>query len=97
MSREQILESPRWRQVQQEFDKWLSLQVVNTPQQVQQLKAQLNAEIKKMSPEELEKLLNQWDAKLKVLLSPDAAEAREWLGQYLSVLATGRHKSFYRD
>ncbi len=47
-----------------------------------------------MSPADLERFLDQWDAKLKILLGSDAAEAREWLGQYLSVLATGKRQEF---
>ncbi len=34
------------------------------------------------------------DAKLKVLLGKDASQAREWLGQYLSVIADGYRPKF---
>jgi hypothetical protein len=90
----QILASDRWKKVEQEFAKWLSMQVIYTPQQVEQLKTKLKAEIQRMSAAELEQFLDQWDAKLKVLLGTDAAEAREWLGQYLSVVADGFRQTF---
>jgi hypothetical protein len=90
----QILASDRWKRVEQEFAKWLSMQVVYTPQQVEQLRAKLMAEVQRMSAAELEQFLDQWDAKLKVLLGTDAAEAREWLGQYLSVVADGYRQTF---
>lgn len=89
-----ILASERWKKVQAEFEKWLSVQVIYTPSQVDDLKKKLAAQVQKMSPAEIEQFLDQWDAKLKVLLSPDAADAREWLGQYLSVIANGRRQEF---
>jgi len=89
-----ILASERWKKVQAEFEKWLSVQVIYTPSQVDDLKKKLAAQVQRMSPTEIEQFLDQWDAKLKVLLSPDAAEAREWLGQYLSVIANGRRREF---
>ncbi len=90
----QILSSDRWKKVEQEFSNWLAVQVVYTPQQVEQLKAKLKAEIQRMSAAELEQFLDQWNAKLKVLLGQDAAETREWLGQYLSVIADGARQRF---
>lgn len=93
----QILASDRWKKVVQEFDQWLSLQVVYTPEQAAQLRAKLAAEVQKMSAEELEQFLNQWDAKLKVLLGKDAAEAREWLAQNLQVMADGYRKKFLQQ
>ena len=44
----EILKSERWRNMQQEFEQWLAVQVVYTPQQVQRLKANLAAEVKNM-------------------------------------------------
>jgi hypothetical protein len=91
----QILNSPRWKQMMEEFDKWLSLQVVYSPQQVQEIKSRLSVEIQRMSSAELQQFMDQWDAKLKVLLSKDAGEAREWLGQFLSVAADGYRKKVF--
>jgi hypothetical protein len=92
----QILASERWKKVTQEFQEWLSAQVVYTPQQVERMKAKLASQVQQMSAAELQQLLDQWDAKLKVLLSPDAAEVREWLGQYLSVIADGYRPTFLK-
>src|SRR5690606_18906179 len=87
-----ILASERWKQMVEEFHKWLSIQVVYSPQQVEQIKARFDVEIQKMSAAELQHFLDQWDAKLKVLLGKDADEAREWLGQFLSAAADGYRK-----
>jgi hypothetical protein len=94
-ARDIILDSSRWREMQKEFHEWLSLQVVYTPQQVAEIKARLNAEIDKMSAAELQQFLDQWEAKIKILLGKDAAEAREWLGQFLSVAADGYRKQVF--
>ena len=93
----QILASDRWKQVEQQFAKWLSVQVVYTPAQVERMKAKLAAEVKNMSAVELQQFLDQWDAKLKILLGNDAGEAREWLGQNLSVIADGFRKQFLQE
>ncbi len=93
----QILASDRWKKVVQEFDQWLAVQVVYTPEQAAQIKAKLAAQVQTMSSLELEEFLNQWDAKLKVLLGRDAAEAREWLAQNLQVMADGYRKQFLKQ
>lgn len=93
----QILGSERWKKVAQEFDQWLAMQVVYTPEQAEQVKAKLAAQIRAMSAAELEEFLNQWDAKLKVLLGKNAAEARQWLGQNLQVMADGYRKQFLQQ
>jgi hypothetical protein len=92
----QILSSDRWKRVENEFGQWLAVQVVMTPQQVDRMKAKLHGEIQNMSAAELQQFLNQWDAKLNVLLGKDAAEARQWLGQYLSVIADGYRPKFLK-
>jgi hypothetical protein len=90
----QLLASDRWHQVQKEFGQWLSVQVVYTPQQVEQIKAKLAAEVQTMTAAELEQFLDQWSAKLKLLLGKDADEGRQWLGQYMSVMANGYRREF---
>jgi hypothetical protein len=92
----QIMSSDRWKSVENEFNQWLAIQVVFTPKQVERMKAKLHAEIQKMSAAELEQFLDQWDAKLKVLLGKDAGEARQWLGEYLSVIADGYRPQFLK-
>lgn len=92
-----ILDSSRWREMQKEFHEWLSLQVIYTPQQVAAIEARLQAEVDKMSAAELQRFLDEWDAKLKILLGKDAAEAREWLGQFLSVAADGYRKKVFEQ
>lgn len=95
--KEQILASERWKKVVQQFDQWLAVQVVYSPQQAAQIKEKLAAQVQSMSAAELESFLNQWDAKLKVLLGKDAGEARAWLAANLQVMADGYRKQFLKQ
>jgi len=94
--RNQILASDRWKRVEHEFAQWLAVQVVCTPEQAERMKAKLQAEIQTMSAPELEQFLDQWDAKLKILLGGNAAEARQWLAANLSVIAEGYRPQFLK-
>ncbi len=94
--KEQILTSDRWKKVGQEFSQWLSMQVVYTPAQIEQIKAKLAAQVQNMPASELNGFLDQWDAKLKLLLGSDASEVREWLAQNLQVMADGYRKEFLK-
>lgn len=85
--RAEILASPRWRRTMFELDQWLAEQPVYTPAEVRQIKASLAERVTRMSSYELDYLLDTLDFKLRVLESPEAIEAREWLGRYLSVMA----------
>lgn len=91
-----ILSSDRWQRIESEFRQWLAVQVVYTPLQLERMESKLHTEIQNMSAAELQQFLDQWDAKLKVLLGKDASEAREWLGQYLSVIADGYRPTFLK-
>ncbi len=92
-----IFASQDWRELKSEFHQWLGEQVVLTPPQVEQFKVKLDQEVKTMSAAELQQFIDQWNAKLKVLLGKDAEEAREWLGQNLVVMADGYRKKFLEE
>ncbi|MGD9646991.1 MAG: hypothetical protein AB7U73_14870 [Pirellulales bacterium] len=87
--RAQIVNSERWKRLEHEFNEWLSVQVIYTPEQVRFMQQELYNETSKMSVPELKQFLDEMEAKLNVVLSPDAAETRAWLGQYLSMVASG--------
>ena len=84
-----IVKSERWQRLEHEFNEWLSVQVIYTPEQIQFMQQELYNETSKMTVPELKRFLDEMEAKLNVVLSPDAAETRAWLGQYLSMVATG--------
>jgi TolA-binding protein len=85
--RQQILQSDRWRAAVHGMEQWLSIQKIYTPQEVAVLRAQFKARIDRMSPAELQDQLTRIEEKLAVLSSPEAEDARRWLGQFLAVQA----------
>jgi hypothetical protein len=84
-ARRAILDSDRWRRTTRQFDEWLSVQQLYRPDQVETIKAEMKQRIAHMSPRELEDFLDDMEARLHVLLSPEAAGARSWLNQFLAV------------
>jgi len=63
---------------------WLSVQKVYTPSQLRKVKAELNAKVARMSPQELVDFMNDMEAKLKIMMSPEAEQARLWVEQKLA-------------
>lgn len=92
-----ILASDRWRRVMFEFREWLEAQPVYTPAQVRGIRADLDRRVAEMSSWEVEYLLDTLDAKVRVLESPRAKEAREWLGRYLAVMTDRRRAAALAD
>ncbi len=80
-TRDDILNSRRWRQLQRRFDEWLSVQNAQTDQQVVDLKARLDGRIDAMTAVEIEDFMYDSEERLNVLMSEDAVSARAWLGQ----------------
>lgn len=85
-----LLAGDRWRRAVFEFDEWLATQPVYTPAEVRRIKADLAARVADMSSYEIEYLLDALEAKLMILDSRRAREARDWLGRYLAVMAEWR-------
>ena len=92
-----LLASDAWKRLESEFNQWVSVQVVYTPQQMAETKAEMRAEIEKMSAPELERFIAETDSKLKLLMSKDGVEARAWLGQYLSRRTEAYRQKLFED
>jgi hypothetical protein len=93
----EIMSGPRWRRAIFELGEWLSSQQIYSPQQVTRIKADFNRRVSGMSSYELEYLLDDLDAKFKVLETPEARDAKAWLGQYLSAMSDQRRAEALRD
>jgi hypothetical protein len=93
----EIMSGPRWRRAIFELGEWLSAQQIYTPQEVNRVKADFNRRVAGMSSYELEYLLDDLDAKFKVLESPEARDAKAWLGQYLAAMSDRRRAEALRD
>jgi hypothetical protein len=83
--RRKIIDSLQWRQMQHDLMEWLSVQRVYTPSQLRRVKAELNAKVAKMSPQELIDFMQDMEAKVKILMSPEAEKARLWAEERLAV------------
>jgi hypothetical protein len=86
----EILRSQEWRQAIAEFSSWLTTQSVYTPAEVRRIKAQFNDRVAGMSSYELEYLLDSISAKVRLLATPEARDAKAWLGEYLSAMSDVR-------
>lgn len=93
----ELLQSPRWRRAIFELGEWLSVQKIYPPREVQRIKADFNAKVMQMSPQELEYLLDDLEAKFKVIDAPENQEARAWLGQYLSAMSDRKRADVLKD
>ncbi|MEX2115005.1 MAG: hypothetical protein WD845_17560 [Pirellulales bacterium] len=85
--KQQILASDCWRRAMFELNEWLATQQVYSPEQVAQIKADFAARVDKMSPNELQFVLQDLEAKFEILDTQQAREVRAWLGSYLSILS----------
>jgi len=92
-----ILGSPRWQRAIAELGTWLSTQTVYKPVEVRRIKVRFNERVAAMSSYDLEYLLESISAKLDVLDTPQARDAKTWLGEYLSAMSDGRRAQELRN
>jgi hypothetical protein len=92
-----ILHSPEWQRTIAELGSWLATQSVYTPSEVRRIKVQFNDRVAAMSSYELEYLLDSISAKLRLLDTADARDAKAWLGEYLSAMSDARRAQAMRD
>jgi len=92
-----LLASDRWRRAMFEFNAWLDAQPVYSPTQVAAIRRELTGRVATMSSFELEYLLETISAKLQVLETPAARDARGWLGRYLAVMSDAKRAEVLRD
>jgi hypothetical protein len=92
-----IMHSPQWQRAVAELGAWLATQTVYTPSEVRRIKLQFNDRVDGMTSYELEYLLDSMSAKLKLLDTPEARDAKAWLGEYLSAMSDGRRAQALRQ
>lgn len=93
----ELLRSPRWRRAVFELGEWLSTQKIYSPAEVRRIKVEFNDKVMRMSSQELEYLLDDLEAKFKVMDTPEAKEARAWVGQYLSAMSDTKRAQVLKD
>ena len=92
-----LLSSPDWQRAVAELAGWLRVQRVYPPAEVRRIKARFNDRVASMSSYELEYLLDSIAVKLRLLETPQAADAKAWLGEYLSAMTDARRAREMRD
>jgi len=95
--RAEIMHGDRWQRAIFEFGQWLDSQQIYTPQEVARIKADFNERVMAMNAAELEYLLDDLDAKLAILETPEARDAKAWLGEYLSVMSDRKRATELRQ
>lgn len=93
----EIMFGPRWQRAVAEFGGWLTTQTVLPPAQVRLIKNQFNDRVAAMSSYELEALLDTLSAKLLLLDTPEARDAKAWLGEYLYAMSDARRAAELRQ
>ncbi len=81
-ARQKILDSEHWKETQNKFKQWRSVQTTYDPKQLARQEAELNKRIASMSATELQQFLAAMDERLEVLLSPEMDQARRWVDHY---------------
>lgn len=92
-----IMHGQRWQRAIAEFGGWLAAQTIYPPAEVRRIKTQFNDRVAAMSSYELEYLLDSLTAKLELLDTAEARDAKTWLGEYLFAMSDARRAAELRD
>ena len=92
-----IMHGSRWQQAITELGNWLTTQVIYSPAEVQRIKVRFNERVSAMSSYELEYLIDSISLKLDLLKTPEARDAKAWLGEYLSAMSDARRAQELRE
>jgi hypothetical protein len=85
-----IMHGSQWQRAVAELGAWLGTQTVYKPADVRQIKVRFNEQVAAMSSYELEYLLDSVEQKMRLLDTPQARDAKAWLGEYLSAMSDSR-------
>lgn len=85
-----IMHGARWQQAIAELGGWLATQTIYPPAEVRRIKVRFNERVAAMSSYELEYLLDSIAEKMNLLNTPEARDAKAWLGEYLAAMSDAR-------
>jgi len=91
-ARRQILHSDQWQDMQFDFDQWLSVQSIYTPEEVQDIIARMERGVSRMTSGQLQRFLVDMQDRLDVLNSPNALSAQIYLTEKLQVASAAYAK-----
>lgn len=92
-----LMDGAQWQRAVAELGGWLATQTVYTPAEVWRIKVRFNEQVAAMSSYELEYLLDSIDQKMRLLETPQARDAKAWLGEYLSAMSDSRRAQELRN
>ena len=92
-----IMHGSQWQRAVAELGGWLTTQTVYTPAEVRRIKVRFNEQVEAMSSYEVEYLLDSIDQKMRLLDTPQARDAKAWLGEYLSAMSDARRAQELRN
>lgn len=92
-----IMHGPQWQRAVAELGGWLATQSVYPAAEVRRIKVRFNEQVAAMSSYELEYLLDSLDKKMQLLDTPQARDAKAWLGEYLSAMSDARRAQELRN
>ncbi len=85
-----IMHGPRWQQAIAELRGWFDTQTIHPPAEVRRIKVRFNERVAAMSSYEIEYLLDSISQKMDLLNTPEARDAKAWLGEYLAAMSDAR-------
>jgi len=77
--------SEPWQQTLRDFDEWAQIQRLYTEQQVAEMREKILEKVADLPPEDSDRFRDEVNAKLHVMLSAEARDARKWLTDTLAV------------
>jgi hypothetical protein len=92
-----IMHGAQWQRAIAELGNWLTTQTVYTPAEVRRIKVRFNEQAAAMSSYEIEYLLDSVEQKMRLLDTPEARDAKAWLGEYLSAMSDARRARELRN
>ena len=91
-----IMHGAQWQRAIAELGNWLTTQTVYTAAEVRRIKVRFNEQVAAMSSYEIEYLLDSVEQKMRLLDTPEARDAKAWLGEYLSAMSDARRAQALR-
>jgi hypothetical protein len=92
-----IMHGAQWQRAVAELGGWLTTQTVYPPSEVRRIKVRFNEQVAAMSSYEIEYLLDSVEQKMRLLDTPEARDAKAWLGEYLSAMSDARRARELRN
>lgn len=92
-----IMHGAQWQRAIAELGDWLATQTLYPPAEVRRIKVRFNEQVAGMSSYELEYLLDSVAQKMRLLDTPEARDAKAWLGEYLAAMSDARRARELRN